>query len=250
MKTTDALAHLEEEREFLLRSLRDLEREREAGDIEDGDYRTLRDDYTARAASVLRAIDEGRAQLPAPRRRRPRRVVATVAAVVAVAVGAGVLVARASGERVAGRPGSGSLPTGEADQLAQARAALNQGNVLQAVKVYDTVLKTDPRSPEALAYRGWILRLAAVSGGQTDQRLWQQGLASIERAIAVDPTYPDAHFFRGLILYRDRHDATGAAGELQRFLGLNPPPDMVPPVRALLGEVTATIAAASGRQRP
>src|SRR5207237_112343 len=122
----DALAHLEEEREFLLRSLRDLEREREAGDIEDGDYRTLRDDYTVRAASVLRAIDEGRAQLPAPRRRRPRRVVATVAAVVAVAVGAGVLVARASGERVAGRPGSGSLPTGEADQLAQARAALNQ----------------------------------------------------------------------------------------------------------------------------
>ena len=53
MKTADpdSLAHLEEEREFLLRSLRDLEREREAGDIDDDDYRTLHDDYTARAAS-------------------------------------------------------------------------------------------------------------------------------------------------------------------------------------------------------
>src|SRR5205807_2391199 len=105
VKTTDnpdALAHLEEEREFLLRSLRDLEREREAGDIEEGDYRTLRDDYTARAAAVLRSIDDGRAQLPARRARNVRRLVATVAVVVVVALGAGVLVARASGERVAG----------------------------------------------------------------------------------------------------------------------------------------------------
>ncbi|TML65080.1 MAG: tetratricopeptide repeat protein [Actinobacteria bacterium] len=242
----DSLAHLEEEREFLLRSLRDLEREREAGDIEDGDYRTLRDDYTARTASVALAIDEGRAQLPPPPARNARRLVATVVAVAVVALGAGVLVARASGERVAGRPGSGSLPTGDTEQLAQARVALNEGNVVEAVKTYDRVLKTNPRNPEALAYRGWILRLAAVSGGAFDQKLWQQGLASIERAIAVDPSYPDAHFFRGLILYRDRHDATGAAAELQKFLGLNPPPDMVAPVRQLLGEVTATVAAGSG----
>jgi tetratricopeptide (TPR) repeat protein len=243
----DSLAHLEEEREFLLRSLRDLEREREAGDIEDGDYRTLRDDYTARAASVLHAIEEGRAQLPPRRARNPRRLVVTAVAVVVVALGAGVLVARASGERVAGRPGSGSLPSSETDQLAQARVAVNRGNVLEAIKTYDKILKIDPRNPEALAYRGWILRLAAVSGGQIDQRLWQQGLASIERAIAVAPTYADAHFFRGLILYRDRHDATGAAAELQKFLGLNPPADMVAPVRQLLGEVTATI---SGASRP
>ena len=118
--------------------------------------------------------------------------------------------------------------------------------MVEAVKTYDRVLKTNPRNPEALAYRGWILRLAAVSGGAFDRKLWQQGLASIERAIAVDPSYPDAHFFRGLILYRDRHDATGAAAELQKFLGLNPPPDMVAPVRQLLGEVTATVAAGSG----
>ena len=51
------LVHLEEQRDFLLRSLDDLERERDAGDIEPEDYRTLRDDYTARAAAVLRAID-------------------------------------------------------------------------------------------------------------------------------------------------------------------------------------------------
>ncbi len=51
----DRLAALEEERRFLLRSLADLEREREAGDVDDVDYRELRDGYTVRAAATLRA---------------------------------------------------------------------------------------------------------------------------------------------------------------------------------------------------
>ncbi len=50
-------ASLEQERDFLLASLRDLEAEHEAGDIEDLDYEGLRDDYTARTAAVLRALD-------------------------------------------------------------------------------------------------------------------------------------------------------------------------------------------------
>src|SRR5947209_2256783 len=49
----DALADLEEQRRFLLQSLKDLDRERDAGDIDGVDYRTLKDDYTARAAAVL-----------------------------------------------------------------------------------------------------------------------------------------------------------------------------------------------------
>lgn len=47
---------LQEEREFFLRSLRDLETEYEAGDIDEADYRVLRDDYVSRAADVLRRL--------------------------------------------------------------------------------------------------------------------------------------------------------------------------------------------------
>ena len=72
----DELARLEEERGFLLRSLDDLERERAAGDMDDVDYTTLRDGYTARAAAVLRAIEAGRADLPPRRPRRWGRIVA------------------------------------------------------------------------------------------------------------------------------------------------------------------------------
>ena len=49
-------AALVEERDFLLRSLRDLEAEHGVGDIGDVDYQNLRDDYTARAAAVLRTL--------------------------------------------------------------------------------------------------------------------------------------------------------------------------------------------------
>ena len=59
------LAALAEERDFLLSSLRDLDAEHDAGDIDDVDYETLRDDYTVRTAQVLRAI--GRAEQPVNR---------------------------------------------------------------------------------------------------------------------------------------------------------------------------------------
>jgi hypothetical protein len=47
---------LQEERDFLIRSLKDLDAERDAGDIDEIDYRSLKDDYTARTAAVLRTI--------------------------------------------------------------------------------------------------------------------------------------------------------------------------------------------------
>src|SRR4029077_1457744 len=62
----DALASLESERDFLLRSIADLETERDAGNLDDERYRALKDDYTARAAAVLRSIEAGRDGRPPP----------------------------------------------------------------------------------------------------------------------------------------------------------------------------------------
>ena len=59
----DRLAALEDERRFLLRSLADLDREHDAGDVDDSDYETLKDGYTTRAAVVLRNIEAGRSGL-------------------------------------------------------------------------------------------------------------------------------------------------------------------------------------------
>jgi len=101
---TDTLAELEEERAFLLRSLADLEAEHDAGDLDDADYQALKDGYTTRAASVLRALDAGRAPGTLAPPRRWSRTLAVSAAVVALAVGLGFLVAASPATASRGRP--------------------------------------------------------------------------------------------------------------------------------------------------
>src|SRR5690606_10308441 len=95
----DRLAALEEERRFLLDSLRDLDREYEAGDVDEHDYVTLRDGYTKRAATVLRQIEEGKAALPPKRPRRVLRSLIVAVVVLVVGGGIGIAVARSSGQR-------------------------------------------------------------------------------------------------------------------------------------------------------
>lgn len=243
----DELAHLEEQRDFLLRSLRDLEREREAGDIDDVDYRTLHEDYTARAAAVLRAIEEGRARYdaavasPERRRRRVRATAATVVAALAVAAIAGALVARSSGERVKGQEVSGGGPSNAvAKQLARAHQLDGQAKVLDAIKAYDAVLKLDPQNLEALTYRGWLVGRFALDANQP--AIVDRAFSSLDQAEAIDVTYGPAHCFRGILLFRLRQDAKAAVPELQSCMAANPGPEVRPLVES---ELQGAMAAAA-----
>ncbi len=204
----DAYAHLLEQRDFLLRSLDDLEREREAGDIDDHDYEVLRDDYTGRAAQVLRAIEAGRAVLDAPRPRRGARTLAAGVAVAALALVAGVAVAQSSGTRLPGETLTGDIRPTTFQQLDRAAALVAAGEAVEAIRIYDEVLAVDPDNNEALRNRGWIL----VQAGLLDE-----GLASIERALELEPRNPDALFFRARALQL-RGDVEEAAATYRRFL--------------------------------
>ncbi|TML39558.1 MAG: tetratricopeptide repeat protein [Actinobacteria bacterium] len=247
---------LEQERDFFLRSLSDLERERAAGDMEEADFLALRDGYTARAAAVLRALEAARSSIgPAPasdgspRRkpavspRRPRflRPVIVATLVGAVAAVAGLLVATSAGDRLPGQTVSGGPSVGQTDKLDQARSLLSKGKTVEAIKKYDEVLRTDPRQPEALAYRGWLLRLAGVAASAP--QLVDRGQQSVEAAIASDPSYADAHFFRGVILLEDRNQPVAAVTELRLFLTTNPPQAL----RSAVEEVLNRALAASGQ---
>jgi tetratricopeptide (TPR) repeat protein len=234
------LAELTDEQEFLQRSLADLEAEHDAGDIEEDDYQTLKRRYTARAAAVDRELT------PPPRRaangssvttaappapaRRSLKVPVVVAVVVGLAALAGWAVMSSAGDRTPGENITGNVPGAAAqaplpsassavqDKLDQARQLMNANppKVLDAIKAYDAVLKSDPQQPEALAYRGWLLHLAGVD---------PQALDSINKAVQADPSYPDAHFFRGEVLCTYSHDQAGAITEYQKFLATNPPAD-------------------------
>ena len=53
------VSSLEQERDFLLKSLEDLETEYSAGDIDEADYQQLKADYTVRTADVIRRLQKG-----------------------------------------------------------------------------------------------------------------------------------------------------------------------------------------------
>ena len=163
----------------------------------------------------------------APRRARLALVGAFV---VVVAVGAGVIVARTAGERLPGESATGTVDLGPAELLIEARARLEAGEAVEALRLYDRVLEQDPNHPEALAYRGWLVRLA----GETEE-----GMNLVETAIAADAEYPDAHLFRGVILLEDLNQPAEAAEELRRFLALAPDSEFAPQARENLAKAEA-----------
>jgi len=258
---------LEQERDFLLTSLYDLEAEHDAGDVDDHDYQSLKDSYTARAAAVLRLLDERlvsastsgprvlldptpaapsaceRASGSGPAVRHGRRgTILIVAAVIVFAVVSGGLVMRSAGTRLPGDTVSGSTPTNpETKLLVQAQSQFQNQHLLDAIKTYDQVITMDPANAEALAYKGWLLRLAGAQGN--DQALINAGLASIRKAEAAKPAYPDAHFFAGETLLRDKSDPSGAIAEFEQFLADNPPQAFVPLVQGELNAARAQLPA-------
>jgi hypothetical protein len=222
----DQLAELEQERRFLLNSLRDLDREHQFGDVDEVDFRTLREGYTARAAAVLRAIEDGKAALPTPPQQRLWRTIASAAAVLLVAVAAGVLVAQSSGQRLPGQEMTGSIPGDISSQLAQARIVLGTDPVA-AQNLYTKVLSERPNHPEALAYSGWLLALNSMGASEDlfDTAL-ETSRGLLVRATIADPNYADPHCFMAIIAARIQPDPDAVAGHTERCLANNPPADM------------------------
>ncbi|HEY3811075.1 MAG TPA: hypothetical protein VGL49_06540, partial [Acidimicrobiales bacterium] len=169
---------LEDERDFALRSLRDLEAEYDAGDLDEDDYLALRDVYTARAAAALRALSgdesagtgqlvdgesgggevevdvEGTVGRPpdggaasAARPWRKRLLIAV--GVAAVAAGAAWAVVASSGTRLPGQEITGLALGSQAEEqtLLKAQAAADKGDDVTALKDFQQVLNTDPNQP-------------------------------------------------------------------------------------------------------
>lgn len=227
---------LEEERDFLLESIQDLERERAAGELSERDFQALHADYTTRAAVVLRALERGararpaRGSKPPPPVRTKRPLVITLGVVLLVAAVAGGAVATFSSQRKSGAPMTGSLPDTPSGRLQQALQLESDGKAADALKIYDQLIREDPRDVAALAYRGWLLKRAGLP---------DRAMESLDAAIAIDPRFPDAHFFKGMVLYQDRKDPAAAVTEFRLFMSNNPPQEMVPLVEDVLRKAMA-----------
>jgi tetratricopeptide (TPR) repeat protein len=268
---------LVEERDTVYRALRELDFDHEAGHLADDDYRALRDRYEARAAGALSALDAlGPAPVPAGDAvaapaptarggwtRSPVAIAVGGALLVAFGVVVGVGVGRytepvpaapvspamgpGADAPAMAAPGPMSPPVGEGGRplvepgrpippeilqgmLQAARQSLMAGRYAEAIAAYQAVLKRDPKNVDALTHLGFIVAL----GGHADT-----ALETIDKALAVDPNYALAHYYRGQVLYEAKRDAAGAIKEWERFVALVPSGPEHDQVQALLKDARA-----------
>jgi tetratricopeptide (TPR) repeat protein len=265
---------LEEERDFLMASLDDLELEHESGGIDDESYEELHDDYTARAAAVIRTLRDGvdvTPPKPPHSASRTRRRVVLVSAVLVFAVVAGTSLAYALGARLPGQTASGNssaaTSTTNAAQAAlskkiddlqqQVNASPNDyqlrldlsrsyeenGDIQNALKQSDAAIKIDPNRPEANANSARLLYLASSVAPAQDAKnaLISQALAGLTKAITVGPDYPDSYYFRAVLYSSALGDYARAQTDLQTYLVKAPSGTWADQARTLLGRVTTAL---------
>jgi cytochrome c-type biogenesis protein CcmH/NrfG len=253
---------LEGERDFLLKSLDDLESERAAGGIDEESYQALHDDYTARAAATIRALRDGVDARPAAPATSWRRRGLVVAGIAAFAVAAGLTLAYALGARLPGQTASGNAqstsgtvstetrrerleaavqenPDDVASRLLFARYLESDNDLSGAVEQYDAVIGLDPNNAEAYAQVGRLLYLTAGQAPAADAApLVARASERLDRSIELDPEYADARFFRAIVRANEFADFVGAQADLQRYLLAAPNGTFAGQARQLLADVT------------
>ena len=239
---------LEDQRTFLLNSIRELDEEFAVGDLDQDDYQSLRSDYVSRTAEVIKQIESPQTTstvLQTPRDAtqftRLRKNLLTLLIVIVVAVGSGWLVAQQSGQRLSGQSLTGGIEDSTASLLSRARAT-NFIDPKAAIDLYSQVLEVDPDNVEALTYRAWLLALIARGAGDEIKKLaFLSASNDLERAITIDANYPDAHCFLGIVRFRLGGDAVGAREQLTICASQNPPAEVKSFVDAIVAEVNAVL---------
>ena len=243
--TPERRDQLQEEREFLLTSLADLEREFAAGDVADDDYVSLKDSYTARAAIIIRELSD--IEQPAVRKPIGWRPFAWSALVVLLAITAGVVVARNTGERLPGQGMTGAIDDGSVSSLLVQARSMGMTDIPGVLDLYSRVLTVEPDNIEALTYFGWFTVLSSTQeadAASAATRL-QNGMLLLRQATIADETYPDAHCFLGIAFFRFIDDPVAAQPEMTACLDENPPAEVASMVQGLVTQIDDAVAAST-----
>jgi len=257
------VSKLEEERDFLLRSLDDLDREYASGELTDREFGTLRGDYTRRVAAVVRSLAETEpGEVPVAISGRFWRWFAVL---VSVGVLSGFALAQFSGLRAPGETISGEVDRSPrsrlsnaeqlffAEELEAARAAIEEilrdspdfssalvlsaqmheraGDPLPAIRQLDQVLQQSPEHVDALTLRGWILVRI------NDQDLQEEGIRNLDNAVSQHPDSFDPYVFRGFVARELQGDLDLAIRMYELALDHNPPPAMRTQLKATVEEM-------------
>ena len=265
----DEREQLVERKRAVMRTLRELEFEHDAGHVSDDDYAELRARYETEAGAILTDLDRLGPESPAAtapvavRRSAWLHPAALATAAVlllifGVAIGVGIVRytepdataglpvpgSRPLAELSPSAPMAGAAPSGEPPRalppemlkgmLEAARQALFAGQTREAATAYQAVLKRDRENVDALTHLGLILAMNA--DGPQGSELVDHALGLFDRALAKDPNYTPALLYKGEVLYRARNDAPGAIRSWEKFVTLVPAGDDRDRVLKLIAE--------------
>ncbi len=252
----DREEELNEEKRALYRALREIEFDYRADHLSEDDYQALRGRYEAKAAQLLKELDQlsarrpkvepdepdrtapGRTREARPWTRRPFAITAGAILLVIFGLTLGLGIVRYTepdrtmvppGSRLpvpieaepplAGTPGVESSPSRPISPEMLA-------GMLQAARAS----LFEGRYQEAIAAYQAVLKrdprnadalthlaLIVAIGGHSDA-----ALESLAKVLAIDPNYPPAYLYRGQILYEAKQDYTGAIKAWERFIRLVP----------------------------
>jgi len=233
-------AEVEDGADAAIRAIRDLDEQLRSGDLEREEHAELRADAERRAVAVLRASGGDDLRVPrrpvvgpggpAATRSSGSRLVPLVAGGILLAVVGAVLATsvrdRSADEGITGGPGAGPAtaievfeqrvrdhPGDLAARLDLADRYLAAGNAPGAIEQYRAALELDPGNAEALARLGFLL----FRSGEAEL-----GLATVDRALAESPGYPEALYFRGVILLGGLDRPAAAVAALRDYLEAAP----------------------------
>jgi tetratricopeptide (TPR) repeat protein len=265
---------LTEEKASILRALRELAFDHEAGHLSDEDHREVSLRYEARAAEVLRALDElGPEPAPAARAAAPlapapglgRRPIALAIGGVVILV-FGVVLGLSVGRFTESDPGAAPPPRNAGPMVASepppgptasaagsASAPGSTSGKALAPEMLAGMLRAarqslaEGRYQEAIAAYQAVLKreprnvdamthlgLIVAIGGHADT-----ALETWDKALGIDPEYAPAHLYRGEVLFEVKRDYPGAIQAWKRFVALVPQGKDTDRVQGLIREAQA-----------
>ena len=252
---------LQDERSSLLHALRDLDDEA-TGQLSEETYRALRRETEGRTVAVLRAIEAGTdwASSPqtferfgrnptwsdgdgsAPSRPVGRRMAVTVVGGAVIVAVLAAVIAGAVRTRLR-RSITGTLQGGLSFFEQRGPAPQRRGGPIGSGPALPGIggrpvgrgavhRGARPRSAQrgAHAQLGFVLYRAGRA---------QDGLEAVQQALQVDPTYPEALFFEGVILLKGLDRPAEAAAAFRAYLAAAPFGAHVDEVKSLLQEAEA-----------
>ncbi|MEC8335068.1 MAG: tetratricopeptide repeat protein [Actinomycetota bacterium] len=196
----------ENEKDFLLKSLDDLDSELAKGDLTEKDYAQLSRNYKRRLIKLTKqetpSIKESRLQ-------NVKKTWFTVTFLVVLALISGIAIANSSGERTGSETITGSIRKSTVTKLQEAQQLLSDSDKWdEAISLYDEVLQDQPSNAEALTYRAW-LRYRTGEDSDPQIRDWRE-------VRILNPEFADAIVFLTIAL-SDESRFSEALIELQEL---------------------------------